>query len=212
MGSYHPHERRLVVRKMIQACLIGLYAAIFVLAPVVSNKVLAIGPWQLLAGIPFMSVAYVLIDLLNENWGPKVARSAVVAGMVARAFAYLVMVPFVLAVPGVRESSGYVDLLTQSFKLFAAAEIGIFLSQYVVDIPLFQWVKSRVGRGFWLRYNVTTHLSAVLTAMFVITVVFIGNPHVSLPNMLLTAAVTRVLLTLVLTPVASLVDWGIKRG
>jgi uncharacterized integral membrane protein (TIGR00697 family) len=195
-----------------QAILIGLYCAIFVLVPVLSNKVLQVGQWQLLAGVPFMSLAYVLIDLLNENWGMRVARSAVLAGMVARLFAYAVMVPFVLVVPGVQETIGYENLLTSSFKLFLAAEIGIFLSQWVVDIPLFQWVKARVGGGFWLRYNVTTHLSAVLTVVFVISVVFWGNPHVSLPNMLLTAAVTRVVLTALLTPVAALVNAGIRNG
>jgi uncharacterized integral membrane protein (TIGR00697 family) len=196
---------------MTQACLIGLYAAIFVMVPVLSNKVLLIGQWQLLAGVPFMSLAYVLIDLLNENWGMKVARSAVLAGVMARMFAFAVMVPFVLVVPGVRELPGYSDLLSQAFRLFVAAEVGIFLSQWVVDIPLFQWVRTRVGGGFWLRYNVTTHLSAVLTVLFVITVAFWGNPSVSLPNMLLTAAVARVALTAMLTPVAALSNAAIAR-
>jgi uncharacterized PurR-regulated membrane protein YhhQ (DUF165 family) len=110
----------------------------------------------------------------------------------------------------VREVAGYADILEQSFRLFIAAEVGIFVSQWVVDIPLFQWVKGRVGRGFWLRYNLTTHLSAVLTILFVITVVFWGNPNVSLPNMLLTAAVTRIVLTALLTPFASMVNFLIR--
>jgi len=196
---------------VIQAILIGLYAAIFVMVPILSNKVLLIGPWQLLAGIPFMSLAYILVDLLNENYGPRAAKSAVLSGMVARAFAYLVMVPVVLSLPGVRELTGYSGLLTQSLKLFVAAEVGIFVSQWVVDIPLFQWVKRQVGHGFWLRYNLTTHLSAVLTILFVVTVVFWGNPHVSLPNMLLTAAVTRVVLTALFTPIAAGANELIRR-
>jgi uncharacterized integral membrane protein (TIGR00697 family) len=195
---------------VIRSSLIGLYAAIFCLVPILSNKVLLVGPWQLLAGIPFMSLAYVLIDLLNENYGPKAARGAVLAGVVARAFAYLVMVPVVLNVPSVREVAGYADILEQSFRLFLAAEVGIFLSQWVVDIPLFQWVKSKVGAGFWLRYNITTHLSAVLTILFVITVAFWGNPHVSLPNMMLTAAVTRIVLTALFTPIAAGANWMIR--
>lgn len=195
---------------MTKAILAGLYCAIFVLVPILSNKVLLVGDWQLMAGVPFMSLAYIIIDLTNENYGPRQARSVVVAGMVARAFAYLVMVPVVLNVPSVREVAGYADILEQSFRLFAAAEIGIFLSQWVVDIPLFQWVKRQVGQGFWLRYNITTHLSAVLTILFVITVAFWGNPHVSLPNMLLTAAVTRIVLTALFTPIAAGANWMIR--
>jgi uncharacterized integral membrane protein (TIGR00697 family) len=197
---------------VIRSSLIGLYAAIFVLVPILSNKVLLIGPWQLLAGIPFMSLAYIIVDLLNENYGPHTARGAVLAGMVARAFAFVVMVPFVLMMPGVRELQGYPELLSQGLKLFLAAEVGIFVSQWFVDIPLFQWVKRNLGQGFWLRYNITTHLSAVLTILFVITAVFWGNPHVSLPNMLLTAAVTRVALTALFTPVAALANVAIRRA
>ena len=106
-----------------------------------------------------MVFAYGCLDVINQTEGVASARHTVVVAAVARAvvFALLLITSVVWPVLW--------PIASTSFWLFVFAELGMVLSQYWIDIPIFDTVKRRLHLPFWARYNVSNLISQPIAVL-----------------------------------------------
>ena len=142
------------------ALLASLYAALFVLAPVISNRVVDVFGVKVLLGSMLLIVALGLLDVVNNDFGIRRARLVVVCALVTRIIVW-VLVSALMALPVLSEPPGFGKVVNSSLALFLAGEISIFVSQYFVDVRIFDWVRRRYP-AFWVRYSLSNLVSYVV--------------------------------------------------
>jgi queuosine precursor transporter len=124
------------------------------------------------AGILAYSILFFLIDTLNEFYGPKEARKAMVAGIVGQ----LITVPLIWLVlqwpaasimtPEKIEAASIA--LGLSPQLFVASIIAFTIASNL-NIKLYSFLKNKThNTHIWLRNNIST-----ITAIFVSNLIFI---------------------------------------
>lgn len=180
--------------------LTALYVGLWVFTPIAGAKVVSAG-LQFGGGVLFTGLALTVLDLANNTYGKQAARRIVVAGTVARALIFLLLIPLLLALPTATAAAGLPAVLGQGFRNFAVGEVSNFIALWFVGVPLFDWLRRR-GWFIW-RYNASN-----LASIFVSTTLFIVGAYAGVPGVNLAAAVAgqfvvKLLLTLILTPFAS---------
>jgi len=131
-------------------------------------------PTPVTLGTILFSSAYLATDILEEEFGPKVARRGVWLGFIAYLFFVLIMFLTLGFSPLTAEQAGedmawalpfhdYIAaLFTPQAALFAAGMIAYLTSQFH-DVWLFNWLKRKTqGRKLWMRNNVSTMVSALI--------------------------------------------------
>jgi uncharacterized PurR-regulated membrane protein YhhQ (DUF165 family) len=140
--------------------LLGLamgYAGIVVIGPVLNNKLADVYGLSFTASMPLLAIAYILLDVVANQWGKREARTVVLCALIVRMVVYLLFIPGILALPASREPAGFSGLFHQALRNFISGEGANFLFQFVVAVPAFVWLRDRMqGRWFVLRYLVIT--------------------------------------------------------
>lgn len=171
-----------------------LFMGSVILAPILSNKILALGSFTLPGGMLIAVVLmYGLIDLMNYRYGQQEARKMLVQALVVRLFLYLAIVPVILALPGTAKAVGFTSILAQSFKLMIAGEISVFVSQYFFDVPIFNYFKRF---PFVARVMASDLVSQALQTVGFVLIGFMGQnvPHF---KMIVSAYVMRIIFSAV---------------
>ncbi len=183
----------------------ALYVTLFVLAPLASAKIIDAGPWQFPAGFAIMALAFAVLDLINEKHGKGQARATVLQAVAIRAFVYVVILGPMMIAPGI-EPEGYDAVLGQGIRLFLWGELAMFTSQWLVDIPLFAWIRDRLHR----RWFVLRYLGSTLASMTVGALIFVYGGYWGTgadPFALWQGSiVARVVMTVVLSPIV----WSVR--
>ena len=148
----------------------SLYATLFVIAPIMGDKVASIFGVKFIAALPVMMLAYLIVDIVNNNWGKEEARSTILNAAIIRFIIYLGVIPMVMAFTVVKQSAGFTDLISSSFRILIAAEVSMFLGQYFIDVGIFDKIKEKMnGRFFSVRYNLSNIVSqAFITTVFIL--------------------------------------------
>jgi uncharacterized integral membrane protein (TIGR00697 family) len=186
-------------------CVAALAAASFVITPILGVKSIVLGPLIVLGGQISMIFAYGLIDVAHDVWGRAQAIRTIVVAAMARLFVWS-MIGLVALSPG-GAPSGWERVLHESFRYFLAGELAMLLSQLFVDVRVFAWVRERLRRGFWVRYNLSNLLSQTLTfALFVpLALAGTGRPLLAI---FVSGILLRLLLSFIMTPIfAGLARW-----
>ena len=182
--------------------LVALYAAVTVLSPIASTKVGALLGFGFPAGNWTQSIGAAILDVINDQWGPKTARASVVAAFVVRIVIYVTVIPVLIWLPASKAPDGYDSMLTEALRVFVAGEASFFLASYVVDVPVFAWVKGKTGsRWFSLRYAVST-LVAIAFGVTTFVIIAYAGTGVDVAKTIVGGVVVRSTLLVVLTPFA----------
>lgn len=122
-----------------------LYMALFIMAPILTNKIANIHGFMMPVGQFFVVLIMVgMIDLMNQREGLKEARGMLLQGLCVKAFIYLVIIPIAILLPAApfwHEQAIYQHFLGQSIRFFIAAEIINFVGQYVIGTKIFASIK-----------------------------------------------------------------------
>lgn len=190
--------------------LASLYSSIFILAPILSNRIVEIFGFRVVLGAVAMTLALGLLDVINNDYGIKKAKTVILASLINRAVLYG-LVGLLLLLPVVRETPGYMDIVKQSFRILVAGEIAIFLSQYFIDVHIFDFFK-RLFKEKWfvIRYNVSNIVSQTLSTSLFMTLAFYGatHLHVPLPSLIIGGVTLRLMMSIILTPMMRLLIAG----
>lgn len=181
------------------ATLISLFASLSVIAPILSNRLVQIGDFKIVLGGLFVAFAASILDVINNNWGMKTARETVLASLIVR-FTVYALVSLSMFIPVVRETVGYTEMILTGIRLLLAAEIASVISQYFIDIPVFDYMKRKFG-NFFLRYNVSNLISTAIHGVVFVHLGFWGTDKQHLiPKLIVGGYVLKIAFQLVFSP------------
>ena len=180
-----------------------------VLAPIMSNRLVEIGSFKIVLGGLFAAVAAAFLDVINNNWGMIKARETVLASLIVRFTTYALIFATVMFIPVVREPAGFQDIIVSALRMLFAAEIAGVLSQYFIDIPLFDWMKKKFKHIFIMRYNISNVFSQLIQGVTFCYIAFYGTDKAHLiPHIIVGGFVLKFGVQIALTPVmAALAHW-----
>lgn len=145
-------------------------------------------------------------DLLNELYGPKVARRGVLLGFIAMIFftlsSQLTLVFGVAADPWAEQVQGAMEIIYGFMPRLAAASLAAYLLSGLHDVWAFAWWRRKTdGRMLWLRNNLSTMVSQLIDSGVFCVIAFagvVGREHFL--QILITTYVIKVLVALLDTP------------
>lgn len=189
-----------------------LYGGMAVLAGVLGNKLIALGPLVAEAGIFAFLLLVVMAAAVAELHGRAWANRLVLFGFVALAVS-MVLIQLVLRLPPAliweeERRAAFDIVLNQSVRMMFAGMIAYGASQ-LLNVYVFTRLKREGGRLLWLRALVAGVLSQTVDAVLFITVAFYGVVPIGmiLPGQLL----AKITLSAVLVPPLLYLFVGIGR-
>lgn len=167
-----------------------LYGGMTCIAGVLGNKLVALGPLAVEAGIFAFLLLVVIASAVAETHGRETANRLVTYGFLPLIVSML-LIRVVLALPPAPfwepERRAAFDLvLGQSSRLMLAGLIAYGVSQFL-NVAIFMRMRRGAGRLLWLRAGVAGVLSQAVDTVLFITIAFWGVAPVEriLPGQLL---------------------------
>jgi uncharacterized integral membrane protein (TIGR00697 family) len=154
-----------------------LYGGMVCMAGVLGNKLVALGPLAVEAGIFAFLLLVVTSSTVAETYGRETANRLVVFGFIPLIVS-MILIRFVLVLPPApfweaEKRLAFDMILGQSSRLMIAGLIAYGTSQ-LVNVFIFTRMKREDGRLLWLRALVASVLSQALDSFIFITVAFYG--------------------------------------
>ena len=222
---------QLTKRHWLFIVLAGLFITNAVTAELISNKLIEIplsfqvggmkiGPFVTIVGILPWPIVFLLTDLINEFYGPKVIRklSWITAGLIFYCFLVVglsLLLPAVeLPNSGLSDNKSY-NLVFGQAQMVIVGSIAAFLVSQLLDSTIFSFIKKRTGSKYiWLRSTGSTVISQLIDSFIVLYIGFVLPGNMSF-NDFLTIAPTNYILKLViaiaLTPLIYLGHWWLRK-
>lgn len=179
-----------------------LFVTSLVIANVVSNKVLQLGPLQVPGAVLCYCITFLCTDIIGEVYGKAEANRTVKLGFVCQLMASLLILltQYLPAAEYAQEASqAYNVLLGTNWRFFLAS-----MTAYVISQSWDVWIfhKLRVmtkNKHKWLRNNLSTITSQLIDTLIFITIAFYGT----VPNiwvMVVSQYIVKLILALLDTP------------
>jgi uncharacterized integral membrane protein (TIGR00697 family) len=167
-------------------------------------------PVTLSVGMLSFPVTFLLTDLLNEFYGPKVARFVTWVGLGMALLAYTVIfiagaLPIAAMTRGPEWSGVTDDAFTRVFlasqRIIAGSLVAYLIAQ-LLDIAVFAALKKLTGsRYLWLRATGSTALSQLIDTAVISTIVWWGVlPVAGVVSVVVSSYVVKLVVALGLTP------------
>ena len=180
-----------------------LFVTSLVIANVVSNKVLQLGPLQVPGAALCYCITFLCTDIIGELWGKKEANKTVRWGFICQCMASLLILltqHLPAAAFAADVADAYVMLLGTNWRFFLASMAGYVVSQSW-DVWLFHKLRDHThGTKKWLRNNLSTMTSQLWDTLIFITIAFYGV----VPNlwaMIVSQYILKLILALCDTPI-----------
>ena len=154
-----------------------LYGGMVCVAGVLGNKLVALGPLAVEAGIFAFLLLVVTSSTVAETYGRATANRLVLFGFVPLIVS-TILIRIVLVLPPApfweaEKRLAFDMILGQSSRMMVAGLIAYGTSQ-LVNVAIFTRMKRGDGRMLWLRALVASVLSQALDSLIFITVAFYG--------------------------------------
>ncbi|MBE7204796.1 MAG: queuosine precursor transporter [Parafilimonas terrae] len=178
------------------------YGGMVCMAGVLGNKLIAIGPLAVEAGIFAFLLLVVTSSAIAELWGRQVANRTVLVGFVPMIVSML-LIQLVLRLPASPEMpperlAAFEAILGQSARLMLAGLIAYGTST-ILNVTIFTAMKGREGaRPLWLRAAVASVVSQLVDTMLFITIAFYGVFPIG--PILVGQAITKMILSALVVP------------
>lgn len=151
-----------------------------VLMNIVVSKQMTLFGLQVTGGNVEFATVFLANDVLNEHYGLRAARRAVLTGFAAGLFT-VVMMQFVLAYkPDVNDESQPHLLFffnVQAFPRIVIVSMISYLLAQLLDSQLYRMIRRATGRDrlLWLRSNASTWVSQAFDTVFFTTAALVGT-------------------------------------
>lgn len=157
--------------------IIALNATLVVIASILANKIIALGPFTAPAGILVFSMTFLITDIIAEKWGKKIAQKAVWAGLMANVILIIslyIATSWTPASFALAQSEMFAKVLILTPRIILGSIIAYLVSQNM-DIFLFHFLKNKTKKKhLWLRNNVSTIISQLIDSSIFIVIAFYG--------------------------------------
>jgi uncharacterized integral membrane protein (TIGR00697 family) len=188
--------------------LAALFVTLNLIAPIASTKVSVLLGVTFATGSILVGVSYGFLDIINDWKGKDAAKETVLTALIVRTVFFLVVMPLVFALPTKAAPDGFDLFLGQSFRLFFAGLVSLWVSAWYVNTPLFSDLKERMqGRWFVLRYLVVSFPTFFVSTLVYIGIGFWGLP-VDLAALVWGTMVARSVVAVLVSPIV----WAVRRS
>lgn len=191
-----------------------LFTTCLIVANIVEQKLISIGPIEATAGLLIFPVSYIVNDIIAEVWGYRKARLIIWYGFLMN-FLAVVIFRLSIIVPG-SENFTHQDAFQLvlgnteriSFASFIAFLIGSFLNAMIMSkMKLLQ-----KGRNFSLRAVVSTLVGEGADSLVFFTIAFAGViPNNDLLMLILTQAGMKTAYEILVLPLTNVIVRWVKR-
>ena len=191
-----------------------LFTTCLIVANIVEQKLISIGPIEATAGLLIFPVSYIINDIIAEVWGYRKARLIIWYGFLMN-FLTVIIFRLSIVVPGSenfshQEAFQLVLGNTERISLasFVAFLIGSFLNAMVMSkMKLFQ-----KGRNFSLRAVVSTLVGEGADSLVFFTIAFAGViPNKDLMTLILTQTAMKTGYEILVLPLTNVIVKRVKR-
>ena len=191
-----------------------LFTTCLIVANIVEQKLISIGPIEATAGLLIFPVSYIINDIIAEVWGYRKARLIIWYGFLMN-FLTVIIFRLSIVVPGSenfshQEAFQLVLGNTERISLasFVAFLIGSFLNAMVMSkMKLFQ-----KGRNFSLRAVVSTLVGEGADSLVFFTIAFAGViPNKDLMTLILTQTAMKTGYEILVLPLTNVIVKWVKR-
>ena len=191
-----------------------LFTTCLIVANIVEQKLISIGPIEATAGLLIFPVSYIINDIIAEVWGYRKARLIIWYGFLMN-FLTVIIFRLSILVPGSenfshQEAFQLVLGNTERISLasFIAFLIGSFLNAMVMSkMKLFQ-----KGRNFSLRAVVSTLVGEGADSLVFFTIAFAGViPNKDLMTLILTQTAMKTGYEILVLPLTNVIVRWVKR-
>lgn len=191
-----------------------LFTTCLIVANIVEQKLISIGPIEATAGLLIFPVSYIINDIIAEVWGYRKARLIIWYGFLMN-FLTVIIFRLSIVVPGSenfshQEAFQLVLGNTERISLasFVAFLIGSFLNAMVMSkMKLFQ-----KGRNFSLRAVVSTLVGEGANSLVFFTIAFAGViPNKDLMTLILTQTAMKTGYEILVLPLTNVIVRWVKR-
>lgn len=191
-----------------------LFTTCLIVANIVEQKLISIGPIEATAGLLIFPVSYIINDIIAEVWGYRKARLIIWYGFLMN-FLTVIIFRLSIVVPGSenfshQEAFQLVLGNTERISLasFIAFLIGSFLNAMVMSkMKLFQ-----KGRNFSLRAVVSTLVGEGADSLVFFTIAFVGViPNGDLMTLILTQTAMKTGYEILVLPLTNVIVRWVKR-
>lgn len=218
-------------REWLFILLAGFFITNAVTAELISNKLIDIpvrfsfgngqvGPFTTVIGVVLWPVIFLVTDLINEFYGPKVIRrlSWITSGLIAYCFIIVFMSMAIPAntsiTPDTATDAEFNKVFGQSRFVILGSIVAFMFSQ-LLDATLFAWIKQKTGnRMVWLRSTGSTVVSQLFDSFIVLYIGFIAPGTIPLADfwgIAFTNYSLKLMIAIALTPVIYLTHFTIRR-
>ncbi|MCB1118973.1 MAG: queuosine precursor transporter [Chlamydiia bacterium] len=192
---------------------IGIMAAMVVIAAILANKLVAIGPFAAPGGIVVISSTFLITDILSEKWGREVAQRAVWVGfysLLALVITLFIATRWEAPFFAKEQADAFASVLGLTPRITLASIIAYLFSQNH-DVWAFHfWKNVSGGKHLWLRNNASTIVSQAIDTVIFITIAFYGIfPIVPL---IIDMIILKTVIALLDTPFIYIVSWVVDRS
>lgn len=162
---------------------IGIFAALIVIANIISSKIIFVGNIGSInligpAGVIVYASTFLITDIIGEIYGKEYGKKAVITGFFANVVA---VVSILVAInwtpePFVKEEflSAFNSILGFAPRIVLASMVAYIISQ-THDVYAFHFWKDKTeGKHLWFRNNASTMVSQAIDTVIFITLAFYG--------------------------------------
>ena len=200
---------------------INLFLCVFVTMLVGMNllgtKVVTIFGISTSVAIFMYPISFLITDVIEEVFGPKLARQFVAVGIFAIVLTMIFATIFVALPPAERYTSNdaYTTVFTQSLRIGIASVVAFIIAQFH-DVWAFNFWKGKTnGRFLWLRNNASTMVSQAIDTLLFMFIAFYQVAPKFTVGFILTIALPYYLLKIAMaaldTPFVYLGAWWLKK-
>jgi len=152
-------------RKLV--ILLAIFVALVIGMNVLGSKIMAILGISVSVGIFMSPLTFLITDIVEDVYGPKMSREFVMAGAVALGLTFIYTAVFVALPPHERYpyNDQYRLIFGSSLRIMVASFVAFLLAQFH-DVWAFALIKKLTGgKALWLRNNVSTIISQAIDTL-----------------------------------------------
>ncbi|MCB9850950.1 MAG: queuosine precursor transporter [Phycisphaerales bacterium] len=164
----------LVAGRFGRTWLVALIVVCTLLMNIAVAKSITLFGWEVTGGNVLFATVFLANDVLNEHFGKRAARQAVLIGF-ASGLVVVVMMQFVLRyAPNAHDTSQSALAMlfdVRAYPRVVLASMVSYLLAQLLDVQIYQLIRDRTGarRLLWLRSNASTWIAQAFDTVFFTT-------------------------------------------
>ncbi len=168
------HERSWMVYVVLNVFLLALY----VFTNIAATKLVYFQMFDLVLppAVFLYPLTFLIVDLLNETYGLRLARRALIFAFVSNAFIVLLLnaVTYLPELPDWKLNASYSEIVTQVTSVLVASSVSFLFSEYINSYLLCKIKELTNSRFLFLRVFFSTFFAVIIDSFLFCYIAFYG--------------------------------------